>query len=208
MKHFIKAWGVASILAVVTGCTTYTEYEIYTGIATQNYARWTEQANRAPVDDSDNTIWIDFEDAKVQIYSPIRSEDVLAWGPIVPVIPDQEVKTGFGDKPFYIAVRIVPLESVVTFDPAEFAISVEGIDGPLVPIEIDDSLGDRNLQHRDANYSRQWVYGWQRYYWMSFDIKIKDVHRYTLTPGTMRVDGTLYVFPDILYEPFVRKDMR
>ena len=73
--------------------------------------------------------------------------DVRAWAPVVPVIPDQEEKAHFGDKPFYIAVRIVPLESVVTFDPTEFAISVEGIDGPLMPIEIDDSLGDRNLQH-------------------------------------------------------------
>ncbi len=109
--------------------------------------------------------------------------DVRAWAPVVPVIPDQEEKADFGDKPFYIAVRIVPLESVVTFDPTEFAISVEGIDGPLMPIEIDDSLGDRNLQHPDANYSRQWVYGWQRYYWMSFDIRIEDVHRYTLIPG-------------------------
>ena len=202
MKKSVCAWVLVSLAATLAGClTVYTESESYTPVSSGDYSRWTGQETKAPANKTHPVTWFSVGSAGLGFVPPNASENLRAWGPLVPIIPAPGKGSDYGDDPFHILIRITPGESVVSFDPNEFSIAVDGIDSPLMPVRFENTMGDENLLHPDARYSRQWAYGTWQYYRIYFDIKIRDVKRFTLIPGTMEVDGINYVFADIDYEP-------
>ena len=130
-------------------------------------------------------------------FSPaLRGSNVIAFGPILPVIPVPG-STDYSDSSFFLAVHIDPgTYSLVMLDLSKFLVRAEGSDIDLEPHLIsrcDDS---------DPGLDAVQVYGgYKQCFKLQYPATRGEMEHFTLLSPTIEADRNTYTLPDIEWTP-------
>ncbi|TNF92921.1 MAG: hypothetical protein EP297_12885 [Gammaproteobacteria bacterium] len=144
------------------------------------------------------------------------TEDVIAAGPVLPVIPILEEPAVVGeDERLAITIRAWPEEDVITFYPNDFHVTTSQTKGRLSPIAVieEKSYGYAFKQSVDRkeiteDVSRPLTIRKDRVdaasvwsiFTLVFDASIYNIEEFVLIPGPMYIGAESYLLPDIKYK--------
>jgi hypothetical protein len=191
-NHVIKIILLVVVSATIVGCGIIAEIEHYTFVTTDHFSHRSQNAKVALALPNSTFKSFVFKDTTMRIEPAQRLYNIQYISPF----PAPGKGTDYSDNTFFMTFDFdsAPWE-VLTFEPAQFVISVEGGAGSMAPERMEDCEGNEmelsKLRLDDASTCLRLYY----------PMKIRDVARFTLICPIINASGTLYMFPDIDYQP-------
>ena len=182
---------------LLAGCTVVSDMETYDAVATGKYS--------VPLDDAVAVSTYEFDcrwpcyrvgASLISIFPSARGSNVIAMGPLLPVVPAPGSGDDFGEFDFFLAVHVHPGEvSLVMFRPGDFKIRPQGGETAIPPHRVSDCYDGKT----SPDLVR--VYGQVRCFKIEFPVARSELERFLLVPPLIESDGMSYALPDIQWSP-------
>ena len=204
MERSVKALACAMIIGVLAGCAVgvLVEYGTFIGTPTANYSRTPDEARQASDRNPRSKLRrFPLGESNVDFSTQVFSRNMLAIGPVLPVIPTPGEGETFDENPFHVDVHVSPgRKSFLILNPEESLILFEDSVSPVAPTSW-TPMSDRMGCTVSEQPPEIRAYGAGCTVMLFYDGKTAaNVNRFTLMPAPIDGDEVLYVFPDIDYE--------
>ena len=211
--------------SALTGCAVVTRYETLRGTPSLDYSTLGHTGKFAQIHPQRNTSsypYLTIGDTNIYFATIWLSQNVLAAGPLLPIIPILEEPESIGaEAQLEIKIYAWPEEDVISFYPNEFKVTANQSGSHLLPILLVEEKSYGFLKEPTAgkkivteDVSRMVTIRKERVdaasvwpkYTLVFNLRLKDVESFVLVPGVMHIGDDAYLLPDINYKRYSHTD--
>lgn len=130
------------------------------------------------------------------MYPASRGDNLIAIGPILPIVPAPGSGSDYGDANFFIAVHVHPGRvSLVIFRPGDFRIRQDNGEPDVAPNRISDC--EKGIPSPEVVR----VYGDSHCVRIEFPVTRAELEEFTLVPALFESDDVSHALPDLEWRP-------
>ena len=171
--------------------------ETYYAVATGQYSASLGNAAAVPAEEFDCR-WPCYRvgASLISLFPSARGSNVIAMGPLFPIVPAPGSGDDFGEFDFFLAIHVHPGEaSLVMFRPGDFQARPEHSESAVSPHKVSD------CETGEPSPDLVRVYGEVRCIKIEFPVPRSNLENFLLVPAIIESDGVVYVLPDLQWRP-------
>ena len=194
-----RFWLAPCAATILAGCSVIADVETYDAVETGRYSSAAEDSVLAFMPYGQECRWPCYRIglSSVFLYPASRGDNLIAIGPILPILPAPGSGSDYDEANFFITVHVRPGNvSLVIFSPGDFQIRQADDAPPIAPNKVSDC--------EDGKPSPDIVriFGETQCVRIEFPVTHGDLEEFVLIPALFESDGATHALPDLKWRPW------
>ena len=194
----VSCWLALGAAIILTSCSVIADIETYDAVETGNYSSASDDSVFAFMPYGKECRWPCYRIglSSVSMYPASRGDNLIAIGPILPIVPAPGSGSDYGEANFFIAVHVHPGNvSLVIFRPGDFRIRRADDAPPITPTKVSDCEDGKP----SPDVIR--VFGESQCVRIEFPVARADLEEFVLISALFEADGATHALPDLEWRP-------